>query len=207
MMNHLLNAIKAQAELQGNGTARNRMGIVTGYDQDNYSVKVELQPDGLKTGWLPLLSAWGGNGWGMFAPPIIGSVVEVSFIENDIESGFVNLKLFSDVHRPLSVQSGEFWLVHQNGALFKLLNNGAATLSDGHGAAITLNGDGTITSSASNWTHNGNVVIEGEVKTSGDITDTYHTNTRTIAGIRGVYNNHIHTDPQGGSVSTPTTGM
>lgn len=154
-------------------------------------MKVIIQPENVITGWLPVSSYWVGNGWGMFAPLSIGDLVEVHFQEGSFEAGIINMRFFNDVARPLNVLSGEFWLQHKSGAYFKLLNNGNATFSDGHGATVTLNGDGTITSQASQWNHAGNMtIISGNLKVAGDITDTYNTNTRTIAGMRTVYNGH-----------------
>lgn len=204
MMQQLLNAVRIQAQMADNARAQTRFGLVSSYDPANYSAKVLLQPDSLETGWLPVLSQWVGNGWGLFAPPSIGDMVEVSFINDDIEAGCINLRGFNDTDRPLTVQSGEFWLQHKNGAFFKLLNNGSATLNDGHGATITLNGDGTITSSASQWNHTGNVTVMGNVIASGDISD--HTN-KSMASMRNIYNNHTHGDIQGGNTLTPNSSM
>lgn len=123
-MNGLLNAMRAQAMLQFGSLAVPRVGTVTSYDPANYCAKVKIQPDGHETGWLPILSPWVGDGWGMFAPPSIGDLVEISFQESDWEVGFVTLRAYNDKDRPLSVPSGEFWLVHQSGSLLKFKNNG-----------------------------------------------------------------------------------
>ena len=44
----------------------------------------------------------------------------------------------------------------------------------------------------------GNIVAQGDVSDHG---------TKSMAGMRTVYNGHTHTDPQGGSVSTPSAAM
>ena len=203
MMNRLLNIMKAQAAMQSQGSASSRFGLVSAYDPANYCAKVTLQPEGLETGWLPVLSQWVGNSWGMFAPPSIGDMVAVNFQENDIEAGFVSLRGYNDSDRPLNVASGEFWLVHQSGSFLKFHNDGT----------VELNSAGTLTSTAPQWNHNGAMTVNGAVlvnstiKATGDITDTSNTNTRSVAGMRSVFNSHIHTDPQGGTVSAPTGGM
>ena len=61
------------------------------------------------------------------------------------------------------------WLLHKSGAFFKLTNDGKATFSDGHGASIALNGDGTITS-AGTWTHNGAMEVTQTMKVDGQTT-------------------------------------
>ncbi len=90
------------------------------------------------------------------------------------------------------------WLVHKSGSLLKFHNDGTVELH----AATAIN------SSAPQWTHTGPMTInDGDLKVQGDITDRYATQSRTVNGMRSVYNGHTHSDPQGGSVSTPTTEM
>lgn len=197
MMQKLMNVMKAHAEMQASGRATVRFGLVTSYDHANYCAKVKIMPEALETGWLPVLSPWVGNGWGMFAPPSINDMVEVNFQENDREVGFVNLRGFNDSDRPLDVASGEFWLVHKSGSFLKFHNDGS----------VELTSIGTLTSVAPQWNHTGNIQVTGNVKATGDITDTSNTNTRTVAGMRTVFNGHTHSDPQGGNVSTPSASM
>lgn len=174
-MRDMLNAMRAQAMQAMGERATTRLGTVQSYDPNNYAVRVAIQPDGALTGWIPVLSPWAGNGWGMFCPPTAGDLVEVQFQEADHDAAMCCLRLFNDGARPVLVQSGEFWLMHKSGAFFKLLNSGAATFSDGKGATVTLNGDGTITSAATQWNHagpqhiTGNVVITGSQQVTGAI--------------------------------------
>lgn len=197
MMQRLLNTMRAQADLAQSGRARTRIGLVSSYDPTNYCAKVRIMPDDVETGWLPVTSPWVGNGWGLFAPPTPGDMVEVQFQEDSIEAGFIVGRFYSDSDRPQAVPSGEFWLVHASGSLLKFHNDGTVNL-------ISM---GTLTSSAPQWNHTGNITVMGNIKASGDITDTYQTNTRTMAGMRTVYNGHTHSDPQGGNVSTPSADM
>ncbi len=155
LLNHMRQA-GAQA-MQDRATTRH--GTITSYDPDAYAVKVELQPDGTLTGWIPLKSQWVGNGWGLFCAPEIGAAVEIDFQEADGGAGSAGLSFFNDVERPLSVPSGEAWLVHKSGASIKLTNDGALALADGQGAMISLAG-GMITS-AGNWTHTGTFTANG----------------------------------------------
>lgn len=127
-MQALINAIKGHAA-DTNQTAKTRHGIVTSYDPATYSVNVELQPDKKLTGWIPLVSPWVGNGWGMFCPPSIGDAVEISFQEGDNENGVAGWRFYNDEDRPLPCPSGEFWLVHGTGTYFKLLNDGKILLN------------------------------------------------------------------------------
>lgn len=122
-MRKLLNAMKMQAGLSSESPSM-RMGLVSSYDPNQYAVKVLIQPEDIETGWLPISSEWAGNGWGLFAPPPIGSMVKVEFLEGDFEAGIVNKALFNDEDRPLNVPAGEFWLVHKSGSLLKFHNDG-----------------------------------------------------------------------------------
>lgn len=124
-MNKLLAAMRMQAAMVGNDKARVRSGVVDSYDPSTYAVKVRIQPEGAITGWMPLDSPWVGNQWGIFAPPSIGDQVVVTCLEDDPSVGYVSARTFNDEDRPLSVQSGEFWLVHKSGSLLKFHNDGS----------------------------------------------------------------------------------
>ncbi|QOR55291.1 MAG: putative baseplate assembly protein V [Phage 67_12] len=149
MMKGLINAMRLQAQRQASARQETTVGQITSYDPATYSVRVQLQAEGILTGWLPLCSPWIGNGWGMFAAPSVGDMVTVQFFGADIEAGFVQSRLYNDIDRPLSVPSGELWLVHQTGSFAKLTDAGQLLLQDQAGSVVTLNGDGTITVSCS----------------------------------------------------------
>lgn len=50
----------------------------------------------------------------------------------------------------------------------------------------------------------GDLNVAGNIVAQGDISD--H-NNKSMAGMRTTYNSHTHSDPQGGSVGTPSAGM
>lgn len=205
-MNNLINSIRLVSQTAGQGLARTRVGTVTSYDPNTYSAKVLLQPEGVEIGWLPITSAWSGNGWGLFSPPTSGDTVQLEFQEASMDAGLIVGRFYSDQARPLPAPSGELWAVHKSGAQFKLLNSGAAVFSDGHGASITLNGDGSITSAASSWNHSGafklsgdaiisgNANVSGKLAVSGDVS----VDGKLTAGgdVRGAGTSlHSHTHP------------
>jgi hypothetical protein len=150
-MKQLLNQMRMQAAMAAAEHAQSKVGLVSGYDATNYSVKVTLQPEGIETGWIPLLSPWVGNGWGMFCSPTVGDMVEVQFEQGGAEAAVACLRFFNDEDRPLAVPSGEFWLVHKRGTFVKLLN------------------DGTIRSNASAWDHTGDHNVDGSLSTTGNV--------------------------------------
>ncbi len=53
----------------------------------------------------------------------------------------------------------------------------------------------------------GNLNVAGNIIAQGDITDNAATAPKTMAGMRTTYNSHTHSDPQGGSVGTPSGTM
>jgi len=177
-----------------------RIGIVSGYDAAHYCVKVRLQPEPpgqpyahTETGWLPVLSLWGGPQWGDFAPPSIGDVVLVVFQEGDHESGIAIGRFFSAAKtNPLPVPAGERWIVHKSGAKIRFLNDTSLEIANG-GASLALPGDGSVQITAP-----AGVTITGNLTVSGDIQD--HSGAKgTVQHIRDSYDTHTH----GGSGVTP----
>lgn len=118
-----------------------KFGVVEGYDPDTYSCKVMLQPNEVMTGWLPISTEWSGNGWGLFAPPSIGDMVDVHFQEGDPDSGYVSRQYFNDVERPVHVESGEFFLIHKSGSALKFNNDGSVDLIAHTDLRATVGGD------------------------------------------------------------------
>lgn len=181
MIDPLLNIVRREVQRMSALIAQPRMGIVRSYDPVNFCAKVEKQPGGELTGWLPVLTLWGGNGWGLFAPPSPGDVVKILFQEGGREAGIVLGRFFSTVTRPLPVPAGEFWLVHRLGAAVKLTNDGKLALADKAGAGIVLNGDGTVTLNA-NVTVNGTLTATGEGTFNGSHTVSAHRHGGVQAG-------------------------
>ncbi len=180
-MKQLMNAFKSLAQQTTQSRAATRHGIVTSYDPNTYAVKVQLQPEGVLTGWIPLKSAWVGNGWGLFCPPSIGDAIEIDFQEDDGGNGCAGWRFYNAVERPLPCPSGEFWLVHQKGAFVKLTNDGHVELHASKNLNITVDGDaqihvegdacldvtGQLHSRASQWNHHGPVNINGHTVIDG----------------------------------------
>jgi phage baseplate assembly protein V len=198
MIGPFQNAIRLQAERATAGQEVTRVGIVQGYNPNNYTARVALQPEGLITGWLQVASIWIGDQWGMYAPPNIGDQVSVSFFEGALEAGYVELRFWNTVDKPLPVPSGEFWLVHAKGQFVRLTNDGKFTISDGQGATFTLDGAGNINSASKQWTHTGPVHFTDNVQVDKTLTATID----VIGGGKSL-KTHTHSDPQGGNTGQP----
>jgi phage baseplate assembly protein V len=222
MMNQLMNTMRAQAALASSGRASVRLGIVSSYDHANYCAKVRVQPEDTETGWLPVTSPWIGNGWGMFAPPTPGDLVEVQFQEDSFEAGFVCQRFFNDADRPLPVPSGEFWLVHKSGSFLKFRNDGSVELNTagnltgtvGGNASLTVAGNmttnvsGNISETAPNITLNGNVMINGQLTQGTGSAGGAATMQGPLAVINDVtaagksLDHHVHSGVQTGGGNT-----
>ncbi|HST75458.1 MAG TPA: phage baseplate assembly protein V [Acetobacteraceae bacterium] len=123
-MERFLNALKAQAGALDQAAGQPRFGLVTSVDPDAATARVQLQPEGVLSGWLPILSAWVGAGWGMACPPSPGDQVLVLSQEGDSEHGVIVGRAFSDTQRAPAAPVGELWLVHKGGSFLKLANDG-----------------------------------------------------------------------------------
>jgi len=130
-LERFLNGLKAQAGALDQGAGQGRFGLVTSVDAASATARVQLQPEGVLTGWLPVLSSWVGSGWGMVCLPSPGDQVFVLAQEGDADHGVIVGGAFSEASRPPNAPVGELWLVHQSGSFLKLAQNGT----------IQLNGD------------------------------------------------------------------
>ena len=147
-MDAFFNAIKAQSGAQDQATGQARFALVTSVDPVNATARVNLQPENVLTGWLPVLSPFVGAGWGIACPPSPGDQVLVIAQEGDAEHGIIVGRAFSQATPAPAAESGEFWLVHKSGSFLKLMNDGTVQIKgdlhvdgdviDRHGALSQL---------------------------------------------------------------------
>jgi len=158
-MQRLLNALKAHAAGLDAAFAQPRFGLVSSVDPSTYTARVLFQPEGVLSGWLPILTAWGGSGWGLVCAPTPGQQVLVVAQEGEAEHGIILGAAFSQTNQPPNAPAGEFWLVHASGTFLKLLTDGSIA---GNATQFTLTGNVVLT---------GNATITGNLSVSGTITD------------------------------------
>jgi phage gp45-like len=108
--------------------AQPRIGVVTSSDPTTATAKVLLQPEGVLTGWLPVLTQWAGSSWGLSCPPSPGDQVLIIPQEGDAQHGVIIGRLFSNLVRPPMAASGEFTIRHQTGASIRLTNSGTIAI-------------------------------------------------------------------------------
>jgi len=188
-MKALMNAMASRAMQTTAGDTGTRQGIITAYDPESHTVKVQIQPTGEETGWIPLQSPWVGNGWGLVAGPVIGAVVVIEPDSFNIGNGVAAGQLFNDIDRPPAVPSGEFWLVHQSGSLLKFTNDGQVLVSSTEKI--------TYTAPAHHFT-GGDVTVDENLIVLKDIYDQNQA-YGSVNAIRTTYNGHTHHENGAGS--------
>ncbi len=206
-MNGLTNLMRREAARVDSRKAVPCYGIVTSYDPNTYSAKVRLQPSDQETGFLPIHSPWSGNGWGMFAPPSPGDVVEVNFQEDGKNAGMIGLRQYGNQFRPLAVPSGEFWLVDARGNSFKFTGgkvtvNGSTEI-DATAPTLNITSSAAVNVTTPAMTLTGNLVVNGNINATGNIIDNDGTNANNMANFRKEYDEHKHHDSLSGTTSVP----
>lgn len=193
-MKGMLNAMRGQAGAAMQRLRHAKLGIVSAYDPNTYTVKVQFPfDDGAEpeTGWIPLGALAVGKQWGVYAPPALNDQILVLFQDGGLNAGIAIQCIFDDISPPAPVPSGEIWALHAKGQVFKLTNDGKGTFADGHGASVVVNGDGTITS-AGTWTHQGGLTVEQNLTVQG---------STAVAGIKSnghdISSTHQHVNSGG----------
>ncbi len=203
-MRGLQNVMRAQAVMAQQGKQPIRLGIVTAYDPNTYSVKVQFPPDTTETGWIPLGALAVGPSYGIYAAPALNDQISVLFQDGDRDAGIAGLRLFDNQSPPLAVPSGEIWIVHKSGAFFKLTTDGKAKFDDTKGGSVTLNADGTV-SSTGTWTHTGAMTITQNLTVNQNATVSGSTSVQAITSrSKDISSTHTHSGVTTGSGVTGT---
>lgn len=167
-MDGLLNLIRREVARCIGRFAFPAVGIISSYDPATHSIKVQYQPEGTLSGWVPLNAAGVGAGFGVFVGPHIGHAVSIGFQEGDREAPFVIGRFATDVETPVSVAEGEIVAKHETGSSFSLLKDGSATLTDKGGITIKLDGAGNCVISGATTIKLGGTGATKAVALNGD---------------------------------------
>jgi hypothetical protein len=144
-MDDFFDMLKSNSDRGWASLAQPRMGIVTSSNVQTATAKVLLQPEGVLTGWLPVLTPWAGSGWGMVCPPGPGDQVLIIPQEGDAQHGLIVGRLFSNSVRPPQAEPGEIVFVHQSGSSIRLLNSGIIAIEgDLHVAGDVYDSRGSL---------------------------------------------------------------
>lgn len=133
-MNKLNNAQRAAiAKALADLRSPLRYGEVSSYDPKTYKAKVTIQPEGIQTGWLPILAFGTGTNFGDFFGLIPGAQVLIAHVEGDRDNGIILGCTSNSVDTPPVVPGGEKWTVHQSGSYLKFTNDGKVSI---HGTVL-----------------------------------------------------------------------
>lgn len=142
------NALKSHSASLDLAGGRAKFGVIASVNYQSAMGRVIIQPDGVLSGWLPILSQWTGSGWGLVCLPSPGDQVLVLPQEGDIEQGVIAGGVFSTRQAPPQAAEGEFLIVHRSGSFLKLRNDGSVHINgdlhvqgdvfDSHGALSHL---------------------------------------------------------------------
>ena len=212
----MIERIKQIAAQVAGEIATTRVGFVYDYDQTIYSVRVQFQPSGEITGWMPIGTHWVGNSFGMAIGPGIGDMVRVDHLEGDKQVAMMGERYFNDGATPLQVPSGECWFVHQTGTLVKLTNDGKLLLNgnleiDATSPTINITATGAVNVTAGTAatvkaaTASVTATVSASVISPSIILQNLGTALKKLCTdtFMTLYNGHTHNDPQGGISAVP----
>lgn len=131
--------------------------------------------------------------YGFTSVPLPGAEAVVAFVGGNRDHGLI-IAVEDRRYRLTAMQPGEV-------ALYTHLGDKIVIHADG---SIAVQASAQVAITSPLVTLSGNLQVQGSIIAQGDISD--H-GSQSMAGMRAIYNSHIHTDPQGGSVSTPTGTM
>lgn len=151
-MDRISNYLKGIAETQANAQGKPRFGVVTSYKPG--LAKVQLQPENVLTGWLPVCSTSVGNGWGIHIPLRPGDQVCVLPQDGHAGHGVIVGRVYSDTNQPPDATSDDIVMRSSAGALVILSSSGHITISDPSGTSVTLTNDNKLTLNANTVTIN-----------------------------------------------------
>jgi phage baseplate assembly protein V len=167
MTSILSNIIKSHATNLDQSAGQVKFGTVTSVNVKNSTARVMIQPDGVLSGWLPIVSHWVGNGWGMVCPPSPGDQVLLVPQEGDIEQGIIIGRVFSAKQTPPPAPGGEFWLVHETGSFLKLCNDGTIRIGgDLHVIGDVYDRHGSLSGLRAHYDTHTHTVLDNATTTS-----------------------------------------
>lgn len=177
-MEAFLNAIKAHAAALDQTLGQPRLATISSVDTAMATARALLQPEGVLTGWLPVLSPWTGAGWGLVCPPSPGDQVLVLGQEGIADHGLIVGSAYSATNKPPQAAPGEFCVVHSSGNSLRFGNDGT----------VYLNGPVVL---------DGSLHVTGSITSEADVSDS----SGSLSRLRKHYDAHYHMS--GSNKATP----
>jgi phage baseplate assembly protein V len=185
----LTNALKMHAAAMDGTAPQAKWGIVQTVDAASMTAKVLLQPEGVPTDWLPILSSFVGGGWGLVHVPASGTQVLCLPDAGDHDNYVIIGATWSTANRPPASAQGEFWLVHSTGSKVALTNDGKAMIVDQAGTSLT-------------FTNDGKVVLNGDLHVTGEVIRGFGSGDQVTLG----QHTHRENGTGGGTTNPPNAG-
>lgn len=139
--------------------------------------------------------------YGFTSHPLNGAEAAAAFLDGDRSHGLV-LVVADRRYRLVGLQAGEMAIHDDQGQKVHLTRTGIVI--NGGGLPINVVNTPSVTIDSPQVTMTGDLKVDGSIVADGDISD--HTN-KSMAGMRGTYNAHVHDDPVSGVTSDPNTDM
>jgi hypothetical protein len=92
MTEKLLNLIKQHSENITNARMFVKFGLIYNYDPVRFIARVNIQPEGVISGWLKISSSFTN----IFTAPNVGDICQIIYAEGDINGGVINLFMGKD---------------------------------------------------------------------------------------------------------------
>lgn len=213
MTMELFNHWKGAASQVLQQVGQNRWGVVKSVRKSDtgYMARLMIQPEGVMTGWLPVLSPMVGAGWGLVSPPAVDMQAFVASDTGDGHHGVILGMAYSTSNMPpvphsafdqtdgTPVDQGEIVLVSKSGAVLRLCDDGTIHIKGDVRIDGNLTVDKTITSRNGDIiASKGNIIATQADITAqkGNVSDTHGSLDR----LRQHYDTHTH----GGNGGWPT---
>lgn len=162
--------------------AENMIRIGTVQELDATAARVRIKIGDLLTDWLPWLVQRAGDDVSWWCPSV-GEQMLILSPSGDLAQGVCLPAIYSDAKPANSNNPDKHKITYADGAVIEYDKVA-------HVLTVNLPEGGVVNVIA-------DVNVTGNIVASGNITDA----TRSMQGDRDIYNGHVHSDPQGGSVS------
>lgn len=175
MTRRLANALRMQAGSMDAQLGQARWGTVQSYDSVKVNAKILMQPEGVLSGWLPVLSPMVGDGYGLLVPPSPNQQVAFIADNGDHNHGIIVGSTWSNAAAApqppktpggsdAPVVPGEAALVSKSGS-YILLNNDGSVLAVNGSMSVLMASDGITINGGGQPVHitNGDLHVDGAI--------------------------------------------
>lgn len=159
-------------------------GIVVAIDEQSCKVRVQFPDlDDLVSDWLPVLQEFCVGNQAYRLPDLDNQVA--CLMDANYEAGIVLGAIYSDADPPPVTDANLYHIRFKDGTVIEYDRAGHMLTANVLGD-IEITATGSITSTSPTWTHNGDLVVNGDIQASGEVSD----GVRSMAADRLIFNAH-----------------